>query len=153
MGANERGGDECEARTSELADEVSESEEGSDEEVDVDVYYHIDPAQGHTAEMAAALQREYLECLQMDSRAGMFNAVHQMLTAGLYRECIQAYLNLARRYPGEAGGCYGNIGAAYYFLGEFELAISYYELAREHGADEGMMNENIHEARRALEAS
>jgi predicted GNAT family acetyltransferase len=41
------------------------------------------------------------------------------------------------------------MGAAYFFLGEYEKAITCYTQAIKHGVDEAMMQDNIDEAREA----
>jgi tetratricopeptide (TPR) repeat protein len=61
-----------------------------------------------------------------------------------YNEAIAYFSAIAIQYPHEQGLCECQIGAAYYFLGDYEQAIEYYLAAREHGED--MMDDNIWEA-------
>lgn len=116
---------------------------------EVKVYGDIS-AGGLSSEEALELQEHFQSILVSDDKHGKLNAVHKMLAAGMYEECIAAYITLAEEYPDEKGDCFGQIGAAYYFLGDFEKAISFYSEAKEHGADEWMMDENIKEAQEAL---
>ncbi len=67
-----------------------------------------------------------------------------------YEQCIAAYKAVAEKYPDELGNAESQIGAAQYFLGDFNGAITSYVAARTHGADESMMDDNIWEACEAL---
>jgi tetratricopeptide (TPR) repeat protein len=63
-----------------------------------------------------------------------------------YNQAIAYFSAIAIQYPHEQGLCECQIGAAYYFLGDYEQAIEYYLAAREHGMNEDMMDDNIWEA-------
>ena len=64
--------------------------------------------------------------------------------------CIEAYQLVSEEHPEEAGTCHGQMGAAYYFLGQYKPAIIHYKRALLLGEDAPMMRENIEEARDAM---
>lgn len=102
--------------------------------------------QGITFDQAKALREKFLELLQQDDRSKQFNAASEFMLNQHYQDCVDAYQKLMEKYPDSLGDCESQIGAAYYFLGEYEKAISYYVAARNHGADQSMMDDNIWEA-------
>jgi tetratricopeptide (TPR) repeat protein len=104
-------------------------------------------------EEAASLQQQFLKehGLAEGEVSEKVNAAARLLVAGKHREAIVAYTAIMEEHPDETGTCESQIGAAYYFLGEYETAISHYETAKENDADEEMMDDNIEEAREAIE--
>ena len=74
------------------------------------------------------------------------NAAARLMTGRAYPECIQAYAAIANAHPEELGLCEAQIGAAYFFLGQYENAISFYQSAERNGADARMMKFNLDEA-------
>ncbi|MBU1221165.1 suppressor of fused domain protein [Myxococcota bacterium] len=74
----------------------------------------------------------------------------RLMQAELFNESITAYTVIMDEDPLFSGVCHSQIGAAYYFLGRYQDAISHYELALENGADKGMMADNIKEAQQAM---
>ncbi|MCC5944593.1 MAG: hypothetical protein JJT94_06630 [Bernardetiaceae bacterium] len=92
-------------------------------------------------------QAAFLQVLETSDEDRAFNFAAQLMAKGAYQNCIQAYQQLCERYPDQRGTCEGQIGAAYFFLGEYEQAIHYYLEAREHDASNAdMMDDNIWEA-------
>ncbi len=75
-----------------------------------------------------------------------------LMADGKYEETIAAYSAIADQDPSSVGVCHSQIGAAHYFLGQYETAIKHYEIALQNGANESMMNDNIVEAREAIAA-
>ncbi|GAA4275588.1 tetratricopeptide repeat protein [Aquimarina mytili] len=73
-----------------------------------------------------------------------------MLTSGKFEEAIELYKKLAENYPENKGLYLSQVGAAWYFLNDFQKAIQYYKEARENGANESMMDDNIWEASEAI---
>jgi tetratricopeptide (TPR) repeat protein len=109
--------------------------------------------QGLTLDQARELQDRLLATVTAEGEVSKkINAAAQLMTAGLYEAAIDAYEAIAQRHPEELAACESQIGAARFFLGQHEEAIRHYELARQHGADAGMMEDNIKEAREALAA-
>ncbi|MEM9030211.1 MAG: hypothetical protein AAGC70_17755 [Pseudomonadota bacterium] len=118
------------------------------------VFVSDQPGQGVSLDEAAKLQAAVMENI---SDAGLpvsqkINAAAHLMTSGAFRECIAAYEDIARQHPEELGECEGQIGAAYFFLGEYETAITYYKQALANGADASMMQDNIEEAEDAIAA-
>lgn len=118
----------------------------------VAIYGDISPA-GMTLQEAAELQEYWQSRLTMNDRDGLITAASKMLLGGLYAEAIEAYRGIIKKYPELTGDCLGSIGAAYYFLGNFQRAITYYERAKAEGAPADVMDDNIAEAREALEGN
>lgn len=101
-------------------------------------------------EEAAALQKQAESALtSTEPVEKRMAAAVKLLTAKKYRECIEAYRRIGADHPDRWGDCLANMGAAYFFLGDFEKAISCYTQAMTHGVDEEMMRDNIDEAREA----
>ncbi|MBZ4283831.1 hypothetical protein LAJ55_13555, partial [Streptococcus pneumoniae] len=90
-----------------------------------------------------ALREEFLANTSQNDKNKEFNSAANFMLEQMYDECIEAYQLLQEKYPSELGTCQAQIGAAYFFKDEFEKAISYYILAKENGADEGMMDDNV----------
>jgi tetratricopeptide (TPR) repeat protein len=74
-------------------------------------------------------------------------AATKLLTGKRYKDCIEAYRAIGADHPDRWGDCLANMGASYFFLGEFEKAIACYTQAMKHGVDEDLMRDNIAEAR------
>lgn len=106
-----------------------------------------------TEEEARAIQESFIREHGLDEGevSTKINAAAQLLLQGDHRGAVRAYSAIAEQHPEERGTCESQIGAAYYFLGEYERAVTFYESAAQHGADEDMMNDNIEEAREAIE--
>jgi len=77
------------------------------------------------------------------------NAI-KLLTSGKHIESIEVYKQLINEYPAQRNTYESQIGANYYFLGEFEKAIEYYTLSINHGFNKSMSDDNIWEACLAL---
>lgn len=108
---------------------------------------------GMSMEQARELQTRLLSTVTTEADVSRkINAAAQLMTAGLYQAAAEAYAAIAQRHPEKLATCESQIGAAQFFLGQYQEAIRYYELARQHGADAGMMDDNIREAREALAA-
>jgi tetratricopeptide (TPR) repeat protein len=106
----------------------------------------ISNPQGISFEEAKQLRESFLAIAEQDDESAAFNAASDLMLSKAFSECIQAYKQLSEKYPNRQGDCYSQIGAAYYFLEDYEQAIRFYVLARDSGADEDMMDDNIWEA-------
>lgn len=84
-----------------------------------------------------------------DAAAKKLAAATAMLTGRRYAECIESLRRIGADHPDRWADCLAGMGAAYFFLGEFDKAIACYSQAIKHGADEEMMRDNIAEAREA----
>lgn len=87
--------------------------------------------------------------LGTDTSEKRMAAATKLLTGKRYKECIEAYRRVGADHPERWGDCLANMGAAYFFLGDFEKAIACYTQAIKHGVDVAMMQDNIDEARDA----
>lgn len=72
------------------------------------------------------------------------------LTSGNFQQAVEHYQQLANNFPQKKGLYLSQVGAAYYFLNDFNQAIDYYVQAKENGADDSMMDDNIWEACEAI---
>lgn len=77
------------------------------------------------------------------------NAAAKKLVARDFDSAIAAYEDVAQRFPHRAGDAHGQIGAAYFFKGDFDRALSHYRHALSLGAPADMMQDNIREAEEA----
>jgi hypothetical protein len=88
----------------------------------------------------------FLENVELDDVAKEFNVASGLMLDRKFPECIAEYERLAAKYPTRAAQCLSQIGAARFFLGEYDAAIFAYVKAREGGEDEEMMDDNLWEA-------
>ena len=109
-----------------------------------------DSNKGITMDKAQYLQEAFLATMQQDDLSEQFNAAAKLMMNQSYQGCIQAYHALAEKYPDRKGDCQSQIGAAYYFLGDYDQAIENYLSARKNGIDPDMMDDNLWEACEAL---
>ncbi len=108
--------------------------------------------EGLSLEQARAVQERLLDGVQTDDVGAKINAAARLLTAREFERSIEAYQAIAREHPERRDDCESQIGAAHFFLGNYEEAIRHYEAALAAGADAEMMADNIQEAREALES-
>ena len=85
-----------------------------------------------------------------DSESARINAAARLMTSRKFDECIAAYRAIAADFPASAGECEGQVGAALYFKGDYEGALTAYVAGRDQGADAEMMDDNIWEAIEAI---
>jgi tetratricopeptide (TPR) repeat protein len=93
-----------------------------------------------------ALRAEFLNEVSQNPENYASNFASQLMMNGQYKECIAYYLAIAEQYPHKRGLSESQIGAAYYFLGNYVEAIKYYLQARDNGMNPDMMDDNIWEA-------
>lgn len=72
------------------------------------------------------------------------------LTGRRFQESINLYKALAEDFPANKGTYLSQVGAGYYFLGDYAQAIDYYVQARDHGMQPFMIDDNIWEACEAI---
>ena len=80
----------------------------------------------------------------------MMRNASKLMTSGKYSESIDLYKKLSDDFPQNKGLYESQIGAAYYFLGDYDNAIKYYVSGMNNGGDKRMMDDNIWEATEAL---
>ena len=68
------------------------------------------------------------------------------MSNGEFEQSVELYLELACKYPLRKGLYLSRVGAAYYFLTEFDKAIAYYLEAKQQGMDEVLMDANVWKA-------
>lgn len=81
-----------------------------------------------------------------NSEDALMRKASSLMTSGEFAASAEIYRELAEKYPERRGLYLSQVGAAYYFLSEFETAISYYLQSRKEGGDEGMLDDNVWEA-------
>jgi tetratricopeptide (TPR) repeat protein len=92
-------------------------------------------------------QTEFLSILDTNDEQKAVNFAANLMGKGAFQPCIEAYQKLCEKYPHRKGTFEGQIGAAYFFLGDYEQAIQYYLQARANDASNAdMMDDNIWEA-------
>lgn len=110
-------------------------------------------SKGISVEEAKALQKDFLSKIQTNLVDDQFNSASKLMLNGAYNEAIEAYLTLAEKHPEKRWLCESQIGAGYYFKKEYKKAIDYYLKARQNGAIEEMMDDNVWEACEAIYAT
>jgi tetratricopeptide (TPR) repeat protein len=84
------------------------------------------------------------------NQSAMVRQASNLMTSRKFQESIAMYEEMATRFPESKGTYLGQMGAGYYFLGDYAQAIDYYVQAREAGAMADMMDDNIWEACEAI---
>lgn len=84
-----------------------------------------------------------------DENAWMRQAA-KLMSSGQFAESAELYGKLANEYPAKRGLYQSQVGAAHFFLGEYEKALDHYVTALQNGADASMMDDNIWEAAEVL---
>jgi tetratricopeptide (TPR) repeat protein len=105
-----------------------------------------DSTQGLSFEQAQTMRDAFLSVMSQDDEDRAFNAAAGLMLKGAFQPTIEAYQELAKKYPERVGDCESQIGAAYHFLKQYDTAIDYYLSAEKNGADRHMMDDNIWEA-------
>lgn len=105
-----------------------------------------DAPQEVSMEQAQAFMAQAQAALGTDAVSDKINAAARLLMAGQYQAAIDAYATIAQQHPETTGSCYGQIGAALFFLKQYPQAIQYYQAAKQYGEDPTMMDQNIAEA-------
>ncbi len=85
-----------------------------------------------------------------DNEDALMRQASSAMTSGKFEKSVELYQKLANDYPDKKGLYLGQVGAAYFFLNDFNKAIEYYLSAKENGADTDMMDDNIWEASEAI---
>lgn len=77
-----------------------------------------------------------------------FNQACRLVPKGKYEEAIVEFEAVRANTTNNdtKGTCDNQIGVCYFFLGDFEKAITYYTSSFNHGFDKGMADDNIWEA-------
>lgn len=78
------------------------------------------------------------------------NGAAGLLFEGHYEAAVEAFSRIAERDPAARATCYGQIGAAMYFMERYREAMQWYEAAIYHGADPERMGDAIADAQRKL---
>jgi tetratricopeptide (TPR) repeat protein len=86
----------------------------------------------------------------VDSENELMRKAAKSMSSGNFTEAIDLYTELAGKYPQKKGLYEGQVGAAYYFLGDYAKAIESYTSALNNGGDKSMMDDNIWEATEAI---
>ncbi|MFN8285411.1 MAG: hypothetical protein U0V74_01590 [Chitinophagales bacterium] len=106
---------------------------------------------GLSFEEAKQAREAFLTMLDTsEPKSKLVNAASGMLLNKNFDGAIEAYQKIAEKYPEAAADCESQIGAAWYFKGDYKKAIEGYVAALNKGADKGMMDDNIWEAAEAL---
>ncbi len=80
----------------------------------------------------------------------IFRKATKLMSSKKFNESIDLYKKLIENYPENKGKYESQIGANYYFLGDYNNAIRYYEFSMKNGFDKSMTDDNIWEATEAL---
>lgn len=101
---------------------------------------------------ATKLHQEFLERLKnkQENKGRLFNLASKMMTEGAFREATSAFSKLAERFPDHAANSWNCVGACYFYLKEYEEALTYYKKALEAGAILKHIEYNIWETCAAL---
>lgn len=85
-----------------------------------------------------------------DNENALMRQASSFLTSGRFEEAAKGYTELANAYPEKKGLYLSQVGAAYYFLKQYDKAIANYVESRNNGMDEDMIDDNIWEACEAI---
>ena len=85
-----------------------------------------------------------------DSENDLMRKAAKSMSSKNFTEAVDLYMELANKYPQNKGLYEGEVGAAYYFLGDYAKAIESYTSALNNGGDKSMMDDNIWEATEAI---
>jgi tetratricopeptide (TPR) repeat protein len=122
----------------------------TDDRGKADVHGKVGP-NGMTEAEALALHEAAVAVLDTsDPVSQRLNAAAKLMLTGAYADAAAAFRQIAETHPEVRGDCFGNIGAAHYFVGRYDEAIAWYQAAIDAGADAQMMQDNIVEARQAI---
>jgi|GEM_PF-1767485 len=101
-----------------------------------------------TLEEGNAINQEYAAAnpVPPDQENALLRQASSLMTSRKFQESIQVYHQMADQFPEKRGLYLSQIGANYYFMGEFQMAMDYYVKGLEAGADKRMMDDNIWEA-------
>lgn len=70
-----------------------------------------------------------------------------------YQEAIKSYMSIASQNQHVAGECAKNIGASFYYMGSFQQAVQYFEIAKKYGENAHSMDLYINKAQNAMAQS
>lgn len=79
----------------------------------------------------------------------MMRKASKLMTSEKFEESLELYQKLSNDYPNKRGLYESQVGAAYFFLGEYEKAVEHYISSMNNGGDKDMMDDNIWEAAEA----
>gem|GEM_PF-6246853 len=108
-------------------------------------YPTISPQESEDSHLTSE-ERRILESSDLTTQ---FRIATEMLRAGRFFRCIEAFDFIQQKHPEQAAHTQAQIGAAHFFLHHYEKAIHHYEKALAFGANATMMHANILEARTA----
>ena len=131
---------------SKITNKVTSKDDGK---TSVETYGYVGQ-DGLTLEQADHLAAAYQAAGQADDVGQQVNAAARLLAGGRFQEAIEAWHGIGERYPERRAEAVSQIGAARYFLGDYEGAITDYVAARDGGFDADMMDDNVWEACEAL---
>ncbi|MCW3834702.1 tetratricopeptide repeat protein [Sphingomonas canadensis] len=86
------------------------------------------------------------------SRAARRSAAADLVLAGAFARGREAWLAIARDYPGDLADALGHIGASYHLERDYPLALEYYRSAIRVGADPAALAAMIAGASKGLAA-
>ncbi len=81
-----------------------------------------------------------------DSEDALMRQASSAMTSGNFSNALALYTQMANEFPAKKGLYLSQVGAAHYFLEDYEAAIEAYVDARNNGMDESMIDDNIWEA-------
>lgn len=103
---------------------------------------------GISLEEASDMQQSFVEAIS-DENAGsmqLINLAGKLLTGQQFKEAIKVYETIVFRFPEETAQCLNAIGACYYYLEDYELAIKFYMKALESGELKSRVEYNVWES-------
>ena len=103
---------------------------------------------GISLEEASDMQQSFVEAIS-DENAGsmqLINLAGKLLTGQQFKEAIKVYETIVFRFPEETAQCLNAIGACYYYLEDYELAIQFYMKALESGELKSRVEYNVWES-------
>lgn len=101
-----------------------------------------------TFEEAREVQKEHVQNNPdpKNREDAMMRQASLLMTGQKFEESIQAYLKLADEFPEQKDMYLSQVGVGYFFLGQYDEAISFYMEAYREGYDKDMSDDNVWEA-------
>ena len=91
-------------------------------------------------------QEVFYRTQPIDDENELMRKASILMTGGQFQDAIELYLELIKKFPDNKNLYLSQVGAGYYFLGEYEKAIDYYLEALKQGFVREMIDDNIWES-------
>ncbi|BDS15209.1 tetratricopeptide repeat protein [Aureispira anguillae] len=95
------------------------------------------------------IEHKVITLLNAKGEKAAINHACQLLKTGAYLQAVYAFQKIMDLLPAQKGLCENQIGAAYFFLHQYQDAFNHYLLSLEYNFDTKMLDYNLWEAAEA----